>query len=119
MQADDRRENRQWDRDPHDGGGPPGANQHKNKTPAQPPAISISWTTSSIESFTKVDASLRSLIFTPSGDTSLARGIIFLIPSTTSRVEASVLFIAMRMTVCLPFTSTEFCWTRPMRRTEA
>ena len=50
---------------------------------------------------------------------SSARGIIFLIPSTTSRVEASVLFMTTMMTVCLPFTSTAFCCTRPMSCTEA
>ena len=48
-----------------------------------------------------------------------ARGIIFLIPSTTSRVEASVLFITTMMTVCLPFTRTAFCCTRPMSCTVA
>ena len=35
--------------------------------PTSAPAISISCTTSEIESFTKVEASSRSLIFTPSG----------------------------------------------------
>ena len=87
--------------------------------PTSAPAVSHFMTTSSIESLTKVEASSRSLIFTPSGTICSARGIIFLIPSTTSRVEASVLFITMMMTVCLPFTSTAFCCTRPMRRTVA
>ena len=41
------------------------------------------------------------------------------IPSTTARVEASVLFITTMMTVCLPFTRTAFCCTLPMRRTVA
>ena len=82
-------------------------------TPTSAPAVAISCMTSEMESFTNVDASSRSLMRTPCrGDLLGTRDHLF-DASTTSRVDASVLFIATIITVCLPLTSTAFCCTGP------
>ena len=75
--------------------------------PVSADASTISCSTSLMESFTKVEASLRIFTPTPGGTILRMRGIAFLIPSTTAKVEASPLFITTIITACLPSTSTE------------
>ena len=84
--------------------------------PTSKAAITISCTTSAIACFTKPEASMRSFTFTPLGTICSMRGMISLIPCTTSSVDASLLFITTMMTACWPSTTTAFVCTRPARR---
>ncbi len=83
--------------------------------PVRAAAVSISRTTSKMESLTNTDASPRMLTFTSGGSSFWMRGSSALAPATTSSVEASPLFITTISTPCCPFTSTRLVCGWPPR----
>ena len=76
--------------------------------PVRPAANNISRTTSVIESFTKIEASLSNFTLVPSGLIFSISGMASLTPLTTESVEDSPSFMTTRMTACLPLTKTAF-----------
>jgi hypothetical protein len=60
--------------------------------PVSTAAVTISWTTSSTEARTKVEASFSAVIFTPGGNVRRISGIFAFTPDTIARVDASPAF---------------------------